>query len=356
MSRDDTVHLVVPGPLDQRTGGYLYDARIVAELRTRGRSVAVHEVEGRFPDVDPRALAALEESLASIGDGQTVVVDGLALGAAPEVTARHAQRLRLVALVHHPLADETGLEPDARRRFEASERAALGHVRGVIVTSPYTAGRLEDFGVAASDVRSVLPGTDPGPMAEGAGEGEVPRLVCVGTVTPRKAHDVLVHALARIDDLAWRCDCAGSLERAPDFVRQVRSAVERLRLVERVRFLGELSAEVLDEVYRTGTVFVLPSHYEGYGMAFAEALSRGLPVVGTTGGAIPHTVPDDAGILVEPGDVDGLAEALRSLLEDEDRRRTLARAARRHARTLPDWSRQAAAFAAAVDDLAGRGP
>ncbi|MDX1494676.1 MAG: glycosyltransferase family 4 protein [Longimicrobiales bacterium] len=353
MSRPDTIHLVVPGPLDQRTGGYLYDARIVAELRTAGRRMTVHEVEGRFPDVDTRALAALDESLASIDEGEAVVVDGLALGAAPEVAERHARRLRLVGLVHHPLADETGLEAEARRRFEASERVALGHVRGVIVTSPYTASRLQDFGVAPADIRPVLPGTDPGPLAEGAAEGEAPRLVCVGTVTPRKGHDVLVRALARIDDLEWRCDCAGSLERAPEFVRRVRSAVERLRLVERVRFLGELSAEVLDEVYRTGTLFVLPSHYEGYGMAFAEALARGLPVVGTTGGAIPHTVPDGAGILVEPGDADALADALRALLEDGERRQAMARAARRHARSLPDWGQQARAFAAAVDELVG---
>lgn len=178
-------------------------------------------------------------------------------------------------------------------------------------------------------------------------------MVCVGSVTPRKGHDVLVRALARLDDLEWRCDCAGSLTRAAEHVKRVRSEVERLGLMTRMRFLGELKADVLDEVYRTATLFVLPSYYEGYGMAFAEALARGLPVVGTTGGAIPHTVPDDAGILVEPGDDEALADALRELLEDEERRAGMARAARRHARELPEWGRQARAFQEAVEELAG---
>lgn len=349
-------HLVVPGPLGQRTGGYLYDARIVQELDARGRRVRVHEVEGRFPDVDARSRSELDGTLADIEDGSVVVLDGLAMGAAPDVVGRHAERLRSVGLVHHPLADETGLDPAAQDRFEAREREALARVRGVVVTSPYTARRLGDFGVGAGRIRAVLPGTDPARPAEGSAEGEAPRLVCVASVTPRKGHDVLVRALSKIDDLEWGCDCAGSLTRDSDFVERVRGAVERLRLMERMRFLGELDAEALDEVYRRATLFVLPSHYEGYGMAFTEALARGLPVVGTTGGAVPYTVPAEVGLLVEPGDADALAVALRTLLEDGDRREAMAAAARAHARGLPGWDRQAHEFAEAVKELSALDP
>ena len=345
------LHLVVPGPLRQRTGGYLYDARMVDELREQGHAVRVHEVDGRFPDVDALSVDRLGAALGEIPGGAVAVVDGLALGAAPEVAEAHGERLRLVGLVHHPLADETGLDDEDRARFEARERKALRQVEGVVVTSAYTARRLEAFGVEASRIRAVLPGTDPAPLAEGTPPGEAFRLVCVGTVTPRKGHDVLVRALDRVKDLEWRCDCAGSLERAPDFVERVRREVEERALVERTRFLGELDARALDEVYRTATLFVLPSHYEGYGMAFAEALARGLPVVGTTGGAIPFTVPDDAGILVEPADDQALAQVLRELLTDEARREGMAAAARRHAGELPGWRRQALVFREAVEEL-----
>jgi glycosyltransferase involved in cell wall biosynthesis len=77
-------------------------------------------------------------------------------------------------------------------------------------------------------------------------------------------------------------------------------------------------------------------------------------VVSTTGGAIPHTVPGDASVLVPPGDDAALAEALGRLLADgtgAGRRAELARAARRHAQRLPDWTQAAQAFADAMLEL-----
>jgi glycosyltransferase involved in cell wall biosynthesis len=94
---------------------------------------------------------------------------------------------------------------------------------------------------------------------------------------------------------------------------------------------------------------VLPSHHEGYGMALAEASARGLPIVSTTGGAIPDTVPPDAGILVPPGDVDALAEALRRLLTDPGARLRLREAGLAARTRLPGWPAQAAAFAHELD-------
>ena len=109
---------------------------------------------------------------------------------------------------------------------------------------------------------------------------------------------------------------------------------------------------MLSRLYDTSSMFVLPSRYEGYGMAFTEALARGLPVVSTTGGAIPFTVPAEAGILVSPGDASAFAAALRSLLGGlSTRRERMAAAARSHAATLPSWEDSATAFALAVGGL-----
>ena len=119
------LHVVVPGPIDQRTGGYIYDARIVSELRELGWSVVVHAIHGVFPDPDRRARSSLVSTLANIPTGQCVVIDGLAMGALPEPVQAEAERLRLLSLVHHPLADETGLDAEARDRFRRLERAAL---------------------------------------------------------------------------------------------------------------------------------------------------------------------------------------------------------------------------------------
>ena len=346
------LHLVVPGPLDQQTGGYIYDARMAAGLRRRGWRVDVHSLDGTFPDADAAARACLDGVLAGIDDGSRVLVDGLALGGLPGPVAAHRERLRLLALVHHPVSDETGLAAGVRARLAERERRALAGAAGIIVTSSFTARGLGRFGVKPARVRVARPGTDPAPPAAGPAPDEPPQLLSVASVVPRKGHDVLVRALARLRDRRWRCVCAGSLERAPGYARRVRRQVEEHGLAERIRFAGECRRETLDRLYATSSLFVLASHYEGYGMVLTEALACGLPVVGTTGGAIPDTLPSDASLVAPPGDDRALAAAIGSLLDADEvdgageggsagggarRRAALAAAARRHAAALPDW-------------------
>lgn len=361
-----SLHMVVSGPLEQRTGGYLYDARMAEGLRRRGWRVTVHSLGGRFPDADETARASMTAALAAMPDGAIALVDGLALGGLPEPVAAERCRLRILALVHHPLSDETGLPPEVRDGLADRERRALAAADGVIVTSAFTARGLRRFGVDAGRVRVVEPGTDPAPPASASpAAGAPPRLLSVGAVVPRKGHDVLVRALARIAHLPWECDCAGSLERDPGHAARVLAEVDSGGLAHRVRFAGECDEATLAALYAESAVFVLASHYEGYGMVLAEALAYGLPIVSTTGGAIPETVPAEAAALVPPGDDAALAAALAPLLACPDReaggqsgaerRAVLAAAARRHAEALPDWDEAAAAFADALTALARPG-
>jgi glycosyltransferase involved in cell wall biosynthesis len=351
------VHVVVPGRLDQRTGGYLYDARMVRGLRARGHSVVVHELAGTFPQADALAAESMQQALASVGDGEVAVVDGLAGGALPELLARESRRLRLIALVHHPLADETGLPDDVAARLAETERSALAACRGAIVTSGFTAERLRSFGVRPGRVRVAPPGTTPARPARGPAPTEPPRLICVASVTPRKGHPVLVEALASVTELPWTCVLAGSEELDPAHAHRVRAVVEAEGLEDRVAFLGELDTPVLESWYDRSTLFVLPSYYEGYGMALCEALARGLPVLSTTGGAIPYTVPAEAGVLVPPGDPHALADALRALLSpDGQRLRALRAGALRSARELPDWPEAVVGFERALWALADVDP
>ena len=345
------LHVVVPGPIDQQTGGYIYDSRMVDGLRAAGWQVAVHSVAGVFPATDAGARSRMAVALAGLPDGARVVIDGLALGGLPAPVRAERARLRILALVHHPLADETGLDAPRRAQLEALEREALAACAGVLVTSAFTARRLEAYGVVPARVRAVLPGTDPAPLAAGPEPGALPLLLSVGSVTPRKGQRVLAAALARLAELRWRCVCAGSLERDPGYAAEVTAFAHEVGLGDRLRFAGECGAAELDRLYHRASLFVLPSYYEGYGMALADALARGLPVVSTTGGAIPHTVPSDAGVLVAPGDEAALIGALERLLVEPggaERRRTLAAAARRHAGELPDWPEAARRFAEAI--------
>ena len=349
------LNLIVPGPLDQRTGGYLYDARIAEGLTTLGWTVTPHGLEGRFPEGDACAEASLARTLAGIEPNARVVLDGLAMSPLPAPLREHRNRLRLIALIHHPLADETGLDAAERERLTRLETESLAQCTGAVVTSAFTAKRLGAFGVPASHIRVVPPGTDPARAAVGPDPGEAPRLLCVGSVTPRKGQDVLVRALARVSDLSWSCTCAGSLTHAPEFADSVLDLARTQGLEDRIDFPGELGAAELHALYHTASVFVLATHYEGYGMALAEALARALPVVSTRGGAVPDTVPPDAGVLVPPGDEPALAAALDELLsglEGVARRATLAEGSLRYGRSLPSWGDAALAFERAVQELA----
>jgi glycosyltransferase involved in cell wall biosynthesis len=340
------LHLLVPGRLDQRTGGYLYDARMVAGLRATGWRVDVHELPGRFPDVDPTTCQQAETRLARIPDGALCVIDGLAMPGVAGVLWAERMRLRIVHLIHHPLSRETGVDPAIVPAVENLERAAFAMARRIIVTSPFTAATLAaEFGVAPDRIGTVVPGTDPRPAARGSGAA-TPTLVCVGTLTQRKGHRILLDALATIADLPWRLVCAGSADRDPATGAAVRARIADLGLGERVDLAGEVDAATLEALYDRADLFVLPSFYEGYGMAVAEAIARGLPTVTTTGGALAVSVPEGAAVQVPPGDAGALAAALRPLLADPSAREALAARALVAASTLPTWDFQVAAFAA----------
>ena len=133
---DDEIAFVVPGRLDQLTGGYLFDRRIVEGLRARGRVVRVIELSAR---ADSTPLAGLAE-------GTKTVVDGLALADHAELMLAQARRLRMVAFVHGPLAQETGLAPAAARRAAAIEAALLSRVCGILCPSRRTAAAADHTG------------------------------------------------------------------------------------------------------------------------------------------------------------------------------------------------------------------
>ncbi|MGC3875239.1 glycosyltransferase family 4 protein [Halomonas sp. GXIMD04776] len=345
--------LIVAGNPAQFTGGYIYDARIVTALRQRGWEVEVIGLEGRFPEPDATAAEALEKALDQQPDGARVVIDGLALGGLPEVVAVHAKRLELTALIHHPLADETGLDQAQRTRFLLSETRALAAVDQVIATSIFTARRLADFNVAAERIAVIEPGVEPAPLssrsnktAQHSGDRppECQQLLCVATVIPRKGQDILIDALAKLRHYDWQCDLIGALDRDPQFAEKVTTLIHDHNLTDRIQLLGERPSEALKTAYHNADLFVLPSLYEGYGMVISEALAHGLPVVTTTGGALAHTLPQAAGLGVPPNDTQAMTEALRRWFNEPDLRQRLTQGAHRARDNLTDWQAAGDAF------------
>ncbi|CAN5217774.1 glycosyltransferase [soil metagenome] len=345
------VVFAVPGDLATPTGGYAYDRRMISELGDLGWQIDFLNIGEGFPWPSQATRENASRQLLAVPAGCPVVVDGLALGVLPDAAIQLSGRHPLLALVHHPLALEQGLSAEQASALRASERAALSAVHGVVVTSAVTARLLTaDYDVAAERIAVARPGSDPAPPAQGSQDGIV-RLLSVGAVVPRKGFDVLIAALATLTDLPWRLTIAGDRTRDGNAAIRLDADIARHMLTNRVAVRGAVSAACLAKLYAEADVFALASHFEGYGMAYAEAVAHGLPVVGTSGGAIPETVPPDAGLLVAPGDVAALADVLRRVIGDAALRQRMAGAARTAAAQLPTWQQSAAIFARALERL-----
>ena len=346
------IAFAVPGDLATPTGGYAYDRRMIAELEKLGWQIDVVDLGEGFPRPSDETRARAWLRLSEIPPGRTIVIDGLAFGVMPEAVLQLRVENPLVALVHHPLGLEAGISIQQANILRTCERAALIAARLVIANSAETARNLtSNYDVAADRIVIASPGTDPAPMAQGSRDGVV-RLVSVGALVPRKGFDVLIAALATLVELPWHLTIAGDPSRDPKAAAQLNADISRYKLNGRVTVLGAVSDVRIAELYAGSDVFTLASRYEGYGMAFSEAIARGLPVIGTAAGAIPETVPAGAGLLVPPDDVSALAAALRLIIADPDERQRMAAAARAAASALPTWRDSAKLFARALEAVA----
>lgn len=343
------IYFLVPGDINKLTGGYGYDRRLLHELRQLDFVVQLVMLAASFPSPDDCALADAHSKFSEFPDGAIVIVDGLALGVLDELAEQHAQRLRLIALCHHPLALEAGLDAQQQHTLRISETRALAASRAVIVTSENTARILvQDFSVDRNKIVVAVPGTDQHSFAKC--EGQPPILLTVATLTRRKAHDVLIDALAQLTDLPWQARFVGGENFDKEWARYLRAKVVGTSLENRIQFLG--SVEDVSSEYMQADVFVLPSLFEGYGMAFAEALSFGLPIVAAHIDALENLVPASAGILVPPANANVLENRLAQLLNDSTQRRQLQLGAQAAAQHLSSWAKSAKTVANAVEQVA----
>jgi glycosyltransferase involved in cell wall biosynthesis len=337
-----TVHVVVPGGIDDAatpSGGNVYDRRICNGLTTLGWDVHEHAVDGGWPWPDDDAQRALVRVIAELPDGAVVLIDGLIASSVPAVLVPHAHRLVLVVLVHLPLGDgPLGHEvADARSR----ECAVLAAATVIVTTSTWTRDLLLDrYPLRPENVAVAEPGAAPAELAPGTGDGG--QLLCVAAVTPHKGHDVLLAALAAVPDMSWRCVLVGTLDRDRAFADLLQRRAKEAGIDDRIWFAGARTGAELDRAYAAADVLVVPSLGETYGMVVTEALARGLPVIATAVGGLPHTLGRTAdgrrpGLLVAPGDAPALAVALSSWLRDADLRLRLRLAAQERRGTLSDW-------------------
>jgi glycosyltransferase involved in cell wall biosynthesis len=338
----------IPGDLALPTGGYGYARHVIAGLPAAGVAVEVITLSPDFPAPTAETLDAALAAMAATPADAVLLIDGLAGGVLP---AGHLAAIprRKIALVHHPLAHETGIDPLRAAALHASEQAMLAVCDGVIATSQTTADALvAAFGVPAGKLSVAEPGTDPAPLAQGSG-GPGLALLAVGAVVPRKGYDLLVAAVGNLvrQGLPLRLSIVGACDRAPAHAQDIAAAAAALP-PGTITLAGAVDDATLAHAFDRTDLFVIASHYEGFGMGLTEAVARGLPLVSTTGGALARTFPPGCGIQVPPGDAAALAAAIAALAIDPTRRAAAAAASRAAAAHLTRWPETARIIAEAV--------
>lgn len=262
------------------------------------------------------------------------------------------QRMGLptVATIHHPITSDRDIAlanaADWRHRllirrwysFVRMQRRVVRQLRHVITVSEHSRHDIaRAFGIRAGSVGLVYNGIDTETFRPLEGVQRRPhRIMATASAdVPLKGLDYLLHAVASLR--ARYPDVELVVLGRPRTNGHTAKLVRRLGLAAAVRFINGVDVARIVQEYAEATVAVVPSLYEGFGLPAGEAMACGLPVISTTGGALPEVV-GDAGLLVPPADSGAIARAVNELFENPARRLQLAGHARQRIVERFSWS------------------
>jgi glycosyltransferase involved in cell wall biosynthesis len=339
--------LLLYGSLDFVSGGFIYDRHLVGNLRRMGDRVEVISLPWRS------YARGLLDNLTP-GLGRRLALRGFDVLLQDELA--HPSLLRLnrwlkprvaypiIAIVHHL----RGREPHPalqNRIYRLAERRYLTSLDGLICVSETT--RADVASLAGRQTPAVVapPGKDglPGAVtraeisARAAAPGPL-RVAFVGNLIPRKELHTLLAALATLPAADWRLQVAGSLTADPVYVGAIRRQIEAAGLGGQVALLGTLTTPELGALLQDSHLLAVPSSYEGFGIAYVEAMGFGVPAIAGTRGAARELVKHGHnGFLVPPGNPEALAGVLRLLTKDRERLTALSLAAYQSFAAYPTW-------------------
>lgn len=322
-----------------RTGGHVYNSRLVQALGEQGVTLEVHCLEQGFPLVPEPQRATLARRIASLPADTLLLMDHVYLGRLLELLRQMPHRVAAIFLHSDVMEHGTGEDEKGRRLFEA-ERACLQRADALLVPSYETARYIKaSYGICPDRIRTSVPGNDPVPRTDigkfGAQRG--PRILSVGAIIPRKRYDYLLEVAAQMKTQDWVWQVAGDPARYPGHLLALKDKAEKLGLADRFKFLGDVSDAQLEQLWQQTDLYVAASHYEGYGMAVAEALRHGVPVASTASGAVSTWAK--SGVLQVPADdAANVAQKIDQLFAVPNALQQLGELAWSFGRTLPSWA------------------
>lgn len=341
------IGLIIYGSLETLTGGWIYDRLLVEHLREQGHTVAVislkphHYVRNLADNFSRRLYQRLIEH-----DCELLLQDGLIHPSLVGLNQRikRQRSCPLLTIVHQVLCRQP-LKRYRQLFYQAVERRYFKSVDGFIFNSETTRASVETLVGRQRPAVVAYPGGDRlGFLASDAileyrchRAGPL-QLIFVGNLTPNKGVLPLIEGLSRLPRQNWRLSLIGSLTMDRAYVQKVRALIARFGLEDRIEIPGPLDGEELAGRLNASHVFVMPFSYEGFGVACLEAMAWGLPVVGSTCGALREFVVDGInGVLVPPGDIATFAQQIQRLHGDRMLLARYGQAALKTFRSRPGW-------------------
>jgi glycosyltransferase involved in cell wall biosynthesis len=343
------IGLVIYGSLDTVSGGYLYDRMLVRQLRAAGHNVEVISLPWRsYPrHLGDNFSGQLANQLRNLSL-DFLLQDELNHPSLVRVNRRLRGHIPypILSIVHHLRCSET--HPRAWRSLYCQvEKAYLHSVDGFIFNSRTTKAAVEELlAEPVSDIVAypAADHVDPPPTEavlatraiKCASTGPL-QILFVGNVIPRKGLHTLLAALARLPQSTWRLEVVGSLSADAAYVKNIRSQIKQNDLERSVRLAGSASDTELRLRWELSHVLAVPS-YEGFGIVYLEAMSFGLPVIASKAGAAHEVVTDgEDGYLIDPNDIEDLAQRILALHQYRGTLLTMSVAARLRYDRHPTW-------------------
>jgi glycosyltransferase involved in cell wall biosynthesis len=330
------------GDTGRKTGGYLYNARLISGLRERGFEVEEIVACGASPGEQRTAAPRLGSAFDPSGY-DAIVVDALArIVVYPHLDLWRASR-PVVALVHELPSVANG----GRDRGRGYEEPLLRANR-LVAVSGHGREMLGNRGVETRRIHVVPPGFDGVSRGERSSlRDDLVRVLCVAQWVPRKGILTLVEAWTLHERPGAVLELIGETDADPNYEVRVRAAIEASSRGSIV-VSGRVDDATLGKAYASADVFVLPSSYEGYGIVYAEALAFGLPIIACDAGPVSELVGREAAVLVPANHKDELCAALDLLLDDPKLRSNMSEAAGHRAAQLPRWQDTVTGFESAL--------
>jgi glycosyltransferase involved in cell wall biosynthesis len=346
------IGFVIYDSLDSLSGGYLYDREFIAHLRRAGDQVEMICLSRRGYLRQLGDNLQLARWLAAMPPGRfdLIIQDELTHPSFSLANRRLSSLTGVptISLVHHLRSSES-LPPLAKVLSRSVEARYLNSVDGFIFNSAATRQSVAALCGRSTPGVIALPGRDhihsaitrPEIVKRARQRGPL-RLVFVGNLIPRKGLHTLLQAMAEIRASDCSLSIIGDPSADPPYTARMQRLIRERRLTGRVALLGRLPGRDLAACLAESQVMVVPSAYEGFGIAYLEGMAFGLPALGSSAGGAGALIRDgENGYLIPPGDVKRLAARLSRLSQDRRHLEDLGLAALHDFQRHPTWASSA---------------